>query len=185
MHFVEFSPRETPSPRGKNPLSPSENLDFKREKAFWTLTIRHPPDKFSMDFRPSFKQILRGKMAEETTIVTAANSSNQVDPAHMAYLIGQLEVFKMRGKKQHYPAPKVRPQRKPHTLSPLQKQAFTFIKSWIHDLPEGFTENELKRAYRQAALILHPDRGGSTLNFIELKTQYENLKTVFTKATPA
>lgn len=118
-------------------------------------------------------------MAEETTFSTASTSTNQVDPAHMAYLIGQLEVFKMRGKNQHYPAPKVRPQRKPHSLSPLQKQAFSFIKGWIHDLPEGFTENELKRAYRQAALLLHPDRGGSAQDFIELKTQYENLKTVF------
>lgn len=135
-----------------------------------------------MDFRPSFKQILRGKLAEETGVSTPAPSANQVDPAHMAYLIGQLEVFKMRGKKQSYPAPKVRPQRKPHCFSPLQKQAFTFIKSWIHDLPEGFTEGELKRAYRQAALILHPDRGGTPQNFIELKTQYENLKTVFTKS---
>lgn len=124
-------------------------------------------------------------MAEESTVATAENSMNQVDPAHMAYLIGQLEVFKMRGKKQHYPAPKERPQRKPHAFSPLQKQAFTFIKGWIHDLPEGFTENELKRAYRKAALVLHPDRGGSAQNFIELKAQYENLKTVFAKAPQA
>ena len=138
-----------------------------------------------MDFRPSFKQILRGKLAEESTVSTASESYNQVDPAHMAYLIGQLEVFKMRGKKQHYPAPKERPQRKPHSFSPLQKQAFTFIKGWIHDLPEGFTANELKRAYRQAALLLHPDRGGSAHDFIELKTQYENLKTVFTNTSKA
>lgn len=100
------------------------------------------------------------------------------DPAHLAYLLGQIGRYESRTPRGHYPAPRVRPQRKPHTFSSEQREAFEFLKMWIHDLSEGFTAAELRKAFRQAALRLHPDQGGSPEEFVSLKSHYETLQTV-------
>lgn len=111
------------------------------------------------------------------------HSSSEVnsDPSHLAWLMGQVGRFEFQTPRGQYPAPKVRPQRKPHTLSPVQRQAFEFLKTWIHDLSEGYTEAELKKAFRQAAMILHPDQGGNTQQFMELKGHIDTLREVFAR----
>lgn len=100
----------------------------------------------------------------------------EVDSTNIAYLLGQIRRFETQIPRGQYPAPKVRPQRKPHSFSESQKHSYEFIKSCIHDFSEGFSSAELKKAFRQAAMILHPDRGGSTQEFMKLKDHYENLR---------
>ena len=40
-------------------------------------------------------------------------------------------------------------------------------------LPEGFTANDVKKAYRRLSKIHHPDVGGKQENFIKLKKAYD------------
>jgi hypothetical protein len=140
-----------------------------------------------MGFQTSFKQILNHKLNDTANFADQNRayplSENSLDPSHMAYLIGNISRMQTSVPRGHYPAPKVRPQRKPHNLSNLQRQSFEFIKSWIHDFSEGFTEAELKKAFRQAAHILHPDHGGNAQNFMELKQHIDVLKSIFPKNT--
>lgn len=100
------------------------------------------------------------------------------DPSHLAFLMGQVHRKEFHSARGQYPAPKVRPQRKPHPLSPAQRQAYEFLKTWNHDLSEGFTASELKKAFRHTAMILHPDHGGPPQQFVELKEHYETLRPV-------
>lgn len=100
------------------------------------------------------------------------------DPAHMAFLLGKIHKRDSRLPRGQYPVSKVRAQRKPHNFTPAQRLSYEFLKSYIYDLPEGFTATELKNAFRQAAKVLHPDHGGSTHLFMELKGHYETLSTI-------
>ncbi len=42
-------------------------------------------------------------------------------------------------------------------------------------LPRNCTDQEIKPRYKQLAQIFHPDKGGSQLKFIEIRTAYEIL----------
>lgn len=118
----------------------------------------------------------------DSTTSNSQSSSTYIDtePSHLAYLMSQIGKFEFDTRRGQYPRPAVRPQRpRPaHAFSPSQKQSFEYLKSYIHDLPEGFTAAELKTAFRKAALILHPDLGGNTEQFLDLKTHYEVLKAI-------
>lgn len=129
-----------------------------------------------MSFQASFKQILREKMGSETFVNASEESLLNADPSHLAYLIGQISRHEFNSPRGHYPRPAVRPQRKAHSFSPSQKEAFDFLKNWIMDLSEGFTASELKKAFRQAAMILHPDHGGDSQQFMTLKEHYNCLR---------
>ncbi|MBO9667832.1 MAG: J domain-containing protein [Bdellovibrio sp.] len=132
-----------------------------------------------MSFQTSFKQILREKMGETPQQQGNYSSVMDSDPSNLAYLMGQIGRVEFQNPRGQYPRSQVRPQRKPHALTPVQKQSFEFLKSYIHGLSEGFTESELKTAFRQAALILHPDQGGHTQHFMELRAHFAVLKEVF------
>lgn len=132
-----------------------------------------------MSFQASFKQILKEKMNEGPVFQGNFSSEINSDPSHLAYLMGHIGRFEFQSPRGQYSPPKVRPQRKPHTFMPHQRQSFEFLKTWIHDFSEAYTEAELKKAFRQAALILHPDQGGNPQQFMELKTHIEILKEVF------
>ena len=41
-------------------------------------------------------------------------------------------------------------------------------------IPESSTKEEVKKAYRKAVLTLHPDRGGSSDEFIKLQQAYDD-----------
>lgn len=131
-----------------------------------------------MSFQASFSQILKEKMNDGASTQANFSSENHSEPANLAYLMGQMGRFEFQKPRGQYAAPKVRPQRKPHSFSSSQRQSFEFLKTWIHDLSEGYNESELKKAFRQAAMILHPDQGGNTQQFMELKGHFEVLKTV-------
>ncbi|MGZ6470229.1 MAG: J domain-containing protein [Bdellovibrio sp.] len=129
----------------------------------------------------SFKQILREKMGENASHPSQSQSSESIsDAPHMAYLLGQIPRFQTQKPRGHYPSPKIRPQRKPHVLSESQQISFAFIKKFAADLSDGFSATEIKKAFRMAAMTLHPDRGGDAKQFIELKSHYENLRFIVT-----
>jgi len=135
-----------------------------------------------MSFQASFKQILREKMSETTTSTREFSSTTHSDPSHLAYQLGHVGRFEFssgRGQYATAKAPGKTAPRKAHCFSPAQRLSFDFLKTWIHDLSEGYTPVELKKAFRQAALILHPDQGGSASQFLELKAHFEVLKTVW------
>ncbi len=137
-----------------------------------------------MSFQASFKQILKKKLNQEQSFEveepTFTQSEKSLDPSHLAYLIGNIGRLSNlhRG---GYPPPKIRPVRKAHNLSELQRQSYDFFRKWVHGFSDAFTEPELKKAFRQAAIVLHPDQGGNTVLFIELKGHLEILKVLFDK----
>lgn len=149
-------------------------------KHIWTEGNHASTDKKDMSFQTSFKQILREKMSEKPYGETLNRCSElHVDSSNMAYLLGQIRrVETQTPRRQCYPPPRVRPQRKPHSFSESQRISYEFLKSCIQDLPDGFLPGELKKAFRQAAFIHHPDHGGSAQQFMELKRHYENLRTL-------
>lgn len=177
MQGKSFFFRSTSPFPPKNAIFPSGKAVFPTENPFWTALSPRGTDKFSMSFQVSFKQILREKMGA-TTPFTPQNEDSILgaDPAHLAYLLGKIERRETHAARGNYPAPRVRPQRKPHTFSNEQRLSFDFLKTLIQDLSEGFTATELKRAYRRAALQTHPDHGGSVHAFMALKEHYETLQ---------
>lgn len=118
----------------------------------------------------------QGSFSSENT------SSTNLDPANLAYLMGQIGRFDFQKSGKQYaksPAkPQVKPQRKPHNFTASERLSFEFLKTWVADFSEGYTDSELKKAFRQAALALHPDHGGHAAQFIELKEHYAVLQKV-------
>jgi len=66
--------------------------------------------------------------------------------------------------------------RKAHSFTPEQAQAFENLKKWNQLFTESFTRQELKRAFRIAVLKAHPDQGGSSESFQEVKKSYQILE---------
>ena len=78
------------------------------------------------------------------------------------------------------PRPKPQPERRKHVLSEKQKQAVVYFWGWQIRLQEDFTSQELKKAFRTLAHHLHPDKNnGKTSSFLELKSNYQCLLSVF------
>lgn len=190
--IASFSPLKSLFPLGKNPFSghfPSEKHPSKHvfqtssrlEITVWTLTFHSKTDMFCMNSTSSFKEILQEKMGHSSPTPSAQTTLNSTDPAHLAFLMGQLGRVTPSAPRKTYPRPSVRPVRKSHEFTPAQSQAFNFLKSWVDALNDNYNDIELKKAFRTAALILHPDKGGSTELFWELKTHHETLKQVLQK----
>lgn len=135
-----------------------------------------------------FEQILREKMAKKEDSEANSSSSQShstsfqggIDPAHLAFLMGQVNrsTSPIRGKYNVKPVVHVR---KPHVLNEAQGLAFAFLKSIVNGLDEAFSSQELKKAFRQAALKVHPDRGGRAEDFQALNKHYAELKNLFAK----
>lgn len=137
-----------------------------------------------MDFRPSFKKILSEKLQQDTETPVHQDSAVLQDPAHLSYLLGQIPRLDIQLRRFRYPhTPRTRPA---HILTPIQTEAFDFIQSLVKDFSPAFTNQELRKAFRQAALKTHPDQGGSAEMYLKLKTYYRTLQTVLpTPAMPA
>lgn len=130
----------------------------------------------------TFKQILTDKMENDPADSNQEQGSHQhFDISNMAYLLGKVGRLNLKSPRGHYPAPKVRPQRKPHDFSESQRCAFDFFKLWSTNLNDNFSETELKKAFRQIVLVLHPDRGGNSDAFLNLKMHYDNLRSLVVK----
>ncbi len=130
-----------------------------------------------MDFRPSFKKILADKIGEESFHREVFQDTLASEPAHLSYLMGRIQKTDLLLARHKYPhKTRVRP---PHKLTAPQTLAFEFFKTIVTDLSEAFTLNELRRAFRKAALKIHPDHGGSATDFIALKSHYTTLQGFF------
>lgn len=106
-------------------------------------------------------------------------SETEVFPSGMAWLMGQLEPkapSTIRARSAYGVRPKPR---RPHIFDATQTESFNFLKNYVSDLDFGFSPRELKSAYRKAALILHPDQGGTAEEFRLLKGHFERLRGVF------
>jgi hypothetical protein len=62
-----------------------------------------------------------------------------------------------------------------HSFDETQAYAFYLIRQLVPQLPENFSFNQLKSAYRRAALKTHPDRGGASETFQQVKKSYHIL----------
>lgn len=153
-----------------------------------------------------FAQILEGKIRNdiENSMGISANSQQKqstqrpetfsqskeidTDPAHLAYLMSQVNMLKTANSpretsntsfKTGYPQPAPRPV-KPHSLTPLQARAHRFFASHGLELSPAFSAKELKKGFWTLAKKLHPDCSkGSSGPFIELKSAYRELQTLF------
>ena len=147
-----------------------------------------------MSFTTSFQKILEEKMQEPDSFSGSSSSQfqdSQTDPAYLAYLMGNIGRYSFNNKtaQKRYPhvrtsgtqnpQPAVPPVARPaHALNVSQAQSYEYLKSFNQSLTDSFDFQELKSAFRQAALRAHPDQGGSVALFIELKTHYQNLLAV-------
>ncbi len=125
----------------------------------------------------NFEQILQAKLQIPTSERTAAKPSLQqgLDPAHLAFLLGQVPRQKGAKPRFTYPAAPPRP-RVNHVLSEIQTEAYLFLQAYAPKLDLAFTAGELKKAYRHAVLQAHPDRGGTALEFMAVKRHYQILQ---------
>lgn len=148
----------------------------------------------------NFREILEEKMtAEPATAARPSVESGATDPAHLAFLLGNVRVrrFQARPKarprtaadaaarpmtKPQPPPTPVRPTRPkgpPHALNERQKGAMTWFQDQGFSLEPDFTADELKTAFRTAARKVHPDCGGTAEEFLALKGHHASLKAVF------
>ncbi len=104
----------------------------------------------------------------------SAGWESAIDPLGLAQIIGFTPVFKTGYKKYVNP---VRP-RIPHVMTLEQKLAFENLSIWSKTLSRAFASFELKSSYRQALLKTHPDQGGSTESFLQVKKSYEILSSL-------
>lgn len=100
-----------------------------------------------------------------------------LEPAGMSYLIGRTSVYKTTSVSKY----KSNFQRPAFQFSNEQLEAFNILTSWAAELKNNFTLKQLKSAYRQALLKTHPDQGGNSENFWDVKKSYEVLLTLVTK----
>lgn len=75
--------------------------------------------------------------------------------------------------------PKVHIRRPSHKLSELQLSALSLLQTYCPALADNFTFQELKTAYRQSVLKTHPDQGGNSESFQEVKKSHHILLALF------
>lgn len=108
----------------------------------------------------------------ETTVFPREWDSS---PRGMAWLIGETprkSTFSEKGRTAY--GVKVRPL-PPHKLTLKEKSALQFFAQHSVTLSPRFTKSELKKCFRGLACRLHPDAGGLTSQFIELKANFDLL----------
>ena len=107
--------------------------------------------------------------------------SSDIDPMHLAYLMGTVEIDISTSKKPFnnpylkYKKTIVRPD---HSMNSPQQNAFDLINSYLipqQQLKMNMNATELKRGYKKAALRAHPDCGGTHESFLKLKSSFELL----------
>lgn len=137
----------------------------------------------------SFRDILNQKMTGATSRPPTANQTTEgLDPAHMAFLLGQVAVTKLAnstvsqkfGRPPKRPAQtRARPQGPAHSLDERQKLAFAWFLDQGESLLADFNAQELKGAFRRLARRLHPDvTKGPNGPFLELQGHHRALRTV-------
>jgi len=139
-------------------------------------------DPLFMNAQASFKEILEEKLTKTASAPRDESFVMNSDPAHLAFLIGQIRRVENTTPVGKYPVKKVlRPARKPHVFTEAQQASYMYFRLEIADFSEGYNEAELKKAFRQLALVLHPDQGGDAQKFMALKDHFRTLNQVLNK----
>jgi hypothetical protein len=143
----------------------------------------------------SFAQVLEKKIRKEIEQEFHANpstspaqegfSSQKDTPAPSElwnFLVGNLDPI-------HFTAPtkgqvyhgqrKPTPPKPPHQLSALQQWAVDFFAVRGIELSPRFSSKDLQSAFRKLALRMHPDQGGSPIEFQNLMTARAELAQLF------
>lgn len=138
-----------------------------------------------------FAEILREKLKNQSADLSAKagySPFEELDPAHLSYLMGQIPATKFQSQKQ-YPRQKNRstekpqnPQPKPLTapehLSAEGQKAWLFFALQGENLGVHFSKLEVKQTFRRLAKRLHPDLNrGKTGHepFLELQVAFKTL----------
>lgn len=104
---------------------------------------------------------------------------SHLDPFGMAQLIAEVRIapqFKASIRKKYPKPPTTKVAfRKNHLFTDEQRQALQVLMAYTYALQENFNLHELKSAYRGAVLKTHPDQGGSSETFQEVKKSYQML----------
>lgn len=105
------------------------------------------------------------------------NTSEQLDWNLLLSLKKQAPMTQKKSTGPAYktPAKKAKPA---HTLSEIQQKSYLFFIHNNCELPAGYTESELRQAFRTLALKLHPDHGGTAYAIRELLEHRDVLSTV-------
>lgn len=137
-----------------------------------------------MDFRSILEEKMTDSLSEKPVQDTF---SATLDPAHLAFLLGKIEIRRFRKPapmpRKAAPRPRPRVAGTPHLLTERQKSAVQWFADRGERLEADFTAPELKKAFRRLALRVHPDvAGGSAAEFMELQRASAELRSIFSKA---
>jgi hypothetical protein len=136
-----------------------------------------------MSRQPLFSEILEAKLENQGDLKQFNHCSSRdfdTDPAHLAYLMSQVQRLKtpLKAANKAYPHFPSRPIT-PYNLTELEAKAQAFFQNWSETLSPRFSRAELRSAFRRLAKKLHPDLSPSSAQeFMELKKSYEILKLI-------
>lgn len=133
-----------------------------------------------LEFADLLEAKIRREIRDEKNVETPRfPSETEVFPSGMAWLMGNIQsAAPSASRARHVYGVKVKP-RPAHRFDATQTQSFDFLKSYVSELENCFSPRELKTAYRKAAMILHPDQGGTNEKFRDLHRHFENLRRIF------
>lgn len=144
-----------------------------------------------MKSNTSFAEILSEKVQGDSINSTSTQTEISTnDPIGLAYMIGHFEKYQFKKSKSEcfqqrkYSATYNKYQitkPKNHIFNQNQENSYLFFNSWDPQFDRNFSKNGLKKTFRQLALRLHPDHGGTAQIFIELKNHYEVLLGIFNR----
>lgn len=133
----------------------------------------------------SFSDILIDQILEDYDLkqnTVASNTLNNgwestLDPHGMAQILAQTETHNFGKANRHnpYKFKAQRPVRKSHNMSDEQQLAYACLQQFVPQLSDNFNLTELKTAYRRSALKAHPDHGGTSETFQNVKKSYQIL----------
>lgn len=137
-----------------------------------------------MSKQVQFAEILEGKLRNQASTAQFDSSVRQefdTDPAHLAYLMSQVQKLGTTPKRATTAYPRAIPRPLPaYILTPIEQKAAAYFQQWNEILNPRFTKSELKAAFRRLAKKLHPDlslraKELSGEEFMELKKAFDAL----------
>ena len=146
----------------------------------------------------SFSDILIDQILEDYDLKNSNASVNTLnagwestlDPFGMAQILAQTQTHSFTKANRHNPynvKAKIKTHtapiknlgpsmlRKAHNMNEQQLEAYAVLKHFAAQLPENFDLTELKTAYRRSVLKAHPDQGGTSETFQNVKKSYQIL----------
>lgn len=131
-------------------------------------------------------EISRGHDETQSSVDFSAGWESHLDAFGLSQLMAEIQIEPLYNKvrvQRAYPLrqsrlttpPKPAPVRPSHQLNEIQRAALQVLMGHCCRLGDNFNLHELKSAYRISALKTHPDQGGSSETFQEVKKSYQIL----------